>query len=32
MLSKDDKQYLIKDAQDSSEWLIPVINKIAEVK
>ena len=32
MLSEKDKQHLIKDAQGSSEWLIPVINKIAEVK
>lgn len=32
MLSKKDKQYLAKDVRDSSEWLIPVVNRIAEVK
>lgn len=32
MLSDKDKQYLAKDVQNSSEWLIPVVNRIAEVK
>lgn len=32
MLSDKDKQSLVEDAQNSSEWLIPVVNRIAEIK